>query len=168
MRTMRMRTVFLVGVLALGLSGSALAQRAVIVIRHAEKISGSDERLSDAGHARAARLAAMLKDAGVTAIYSTDTERTRDTVKPLADLLKLPVQIYDVGSQKVDAKGFALRMRQQHLDQIVLIVGHSNTVPALIRALGCQETVTIGPDEYDNLFIVIPHGKTASLVRLRY
>jgi broad specificity phosphatase PhoE len=53
----------------------------VIVVRHAEKISGSDERLSDAGHARA-RLAAMLKDARVSAIYSTDTERTRDTVKP--------------------------------------------------------------------------------------
>jgi len=166
--TRRMRTIFLAGALALGLSGPALAQRAVIVIRHAEKVSTSDERLSDAGHARAQRLAAMLKDAGISAIYSTDTERTRDTVKPLADLLKLPVQIYDVGSQKVDARGFALRMRQTHLDQVVLIVGHSNTVPALIRALGCLETVTIGPDEYDDLFFVIPHGKTSSLIKLRY
>ena len=26
----------------------------------------------------------------------------------------------------------------------------------------------IGPDEYDDLFFVIPHGKTASLVKLRY
>jgi hypothetical protein len=59
-----MRTIFLAGALALGLSGPALAQRAVIVIRHAEKVSTSDERLSDAGHARAQRLAAMLKDAG--------------------------------------------------------------------------------------------------------
>jgi hypothetical protein len=59
-------------------------------------------------------------------------------------------------------------MRQQHLDQVVLIVGHSNTVPRAHPALGCQETVTIGPDEYDDLFVVIPHGKTASLVRLRY
>ena len=163
-----MRTGCLVGVLALLLSSSALAQRAVIVVRHAEKVSTSDERLSEAGHARAARLAAMLKDAGISAIYSTDTERTRDTVKPLADLLKLPVQVYDVGSQKVDARPFALQMRQTHLDQVVLIVGHSNTVPAIIRALGCQETVEIGPDEYDDLFFVIPHGKVSALVRLRY
>ena len=164
----RIRAALLSVVLALGVSGPALAQRAILVVRHAEKISGSDERLSEAGLQRAARLAAMLKDAGVSAIYSTDTPRTRGTVQPLADALKLPVQIYDVGSKKVDAKPFALRLRQKHVDQVVLVVGHSNTVPDILKALGCEETVTIGPDEYDDLFVVIPRGKGASLVRMRY
>ncbi|HEY1253103.1 MAG TPA: phosphoglycerate mutase family protein [Thermoanaerobaculia bacterium] len=169
MRTIR--AAFLTGVLGVlffGLSGSALAQRAIFVVRHAEKVSSSDERLSEAGQQRAVRLAKMLMDAGVSAIYSTDTPRTRGTVQPLADALKLQVQIYDVGSQKVDAKAFARRLRQQHVDQVVLVVGHSNTVPEILRALGCQESVTIGPDEYDDLFVVIPRGKGAGLVRLRY
>jgi len=164
----RIRVAILCGVLLLGASGSALAQRAIFVVRHAEKISGSDERLSEAGLQRAARLAAMLKDAGVAAIYSTDTPRTRGTVQPLADALKLPVQIYDVGGPKVDARQFGLHLRQKHVDQVVLVVGHSNTVPDILHAIGCRETVTIGPDEYDDLFLVIPRGKTASLVRLRY
>jgi broad specificity phosphatase PhoE len=164
----RIRAAILSGVVLLGVSGTALAQRAIFVVRHGEKISGSDERLSEAGLQRAARLAAMLKDTGVAAIYSTDTPRTRGTVQPLADELKLQVQIYDVGTKKVDATAFARRLRQQHVDQVVLIVGHSNTVPDILRSLGCQETVTIGPDEYDNLFLVIPRGKVAGLVRLRY
>ncbi len=68
----------------------AQAQKAVLVVRHGEKISDADERLTEAGRARAERLAKMLKDAGVTAIYSTDTERTRDTVQPLAAALGCP------------------------------------------------------------------------------
>jgi broad specificity phosphatase PhoE len=164
----RLHAAFLFVAIALSVPGSAFAQRAVIVVRHAEKISSSDERLSEAGLQRAARLAAMLKDAGVSAIYSTDTPRTRGTAQPLADARKLPVQIYDVGSAKVNARPFALHLRQQHLDQVVLVVGHSNTVPDILRALGCQETVTIGPDEYDDLFVVIPHGKASALLRMRY
>ena len=66
-------------------SDAVLAQRAVLVVRHAEKISDTDERLSDDGLSRAARLAALLKDADVSAIYSTDTPRTRGTAQPLAD-----------------------------------------------------------------------------------
>jgi hypothetical protein len=41
------------------------AQKAIFVVRHAEKISDRDERLSAAGRERAAYLAAMLKDAGL-------------------------------------------------------------------------------------------------------
>ncbi len=121
------------------MASPALAQQAVVVVRHAEKISETDERLSEAGRARAERLAAMLKDAGVTAIYATDTERAKDTAKPLADARKLTVQIYDVGSEKVNARAFATKVRQQNVDGVVLIVGHSNTVPAILTALGCRE-----------------------------
>jgi broad specificity phosphatase PhoE len=166
---MRKRYVaFLLLALPLSSTSTASAQKAVIVVRHAEKISETDQRLSEAGRARAERLAAMLKDAGVTAIYVTDTERAKDTARPLADARKLTVRSYDVGSEKVVAAPFAATLRREHVQDVVLVVGHSNTVPAILRALGCQESLRIESGEYDNLFVVLPRGKNASLVRLRY
>src|SRR5215813_7591388 len=73
-----------------------LAQKAVFVVRHAEKASDANEPsvpLSEAGTARAARLAALLKDAGVSAIYSTDAIRTRKTAEPLAAARKREIRI---------------------------------------------------------------------------
>ena len=166
---MRSRFVaFLLLALPLCTASAALAQKAVVVVRHTEKVSDTDQRLSEAGRARAVRLAAMLKDAGVTAVYATDTERAKDTAQPLADARKLTVQTYDVGSDKVNAAAFAAKIRREHVEDIVLIVGHSNTVPAILSALGCRDSVTIAAAEYDNLFVVLPKGKNASLLRLRY
>src|SRR5258707_9222528 len=79
------------------LAQPAVAQRAVFVVRHAEKQSESNEPgvpLSEAGRARAGRLAALLKGAGVTAIYSTDFVRTLETAEPLARALKITVRKY--------------------------------------------------------------------------
>ena len=147
-----------------------LAQRAIFIVRHGEKFSETDERLTEAGHARAQRLASMLKDAGVTAIYSTDTERTLGTVQPLADLLKLTVKIYDTGHHgSPDSRPFVATLRKDNRDGVVVIAGHSNTVPELLRALGCADAITIEAAEYDNLFVVVPKADgTATLVRLRY
>ena len=147
---------------------AARAQRAVFVVRHAEKISDTDERLSDAGRARAARLAGLLKNAGVTAIYATDTERARDTAGPLAQASKVTVAIYDTGGTAPGAASFAGRLRAQNANDAVLVVGHSNTVPEILRALGCVEEVTIDKDQYDDLFVAVPGAKGTTLVRLRY
>ena len=147
----------------LAAAGEAPAQQAVIVVRHGEKFSEKDERLTEAGHARAQRLAVMLRDAGISAIYSTDTERTIGTVKPLADLRKLPVQIYD----RIDP--LIALLRKEHQNDVVLVAGHTGTIPDILKALGCAgEFKTIPSDEYDNLFIVVPKGEKAELVRLRY
>jgi broad specificity phosphatase PhoE len=149
----------------------ASAQEAVFVVRHGEKISEEDERLTDAGRARAARLAAMLGKSGVTAIYSTDTDRTLGTARPLADALGLKIGIYGVTTPtaREDSAGLVERIRREAPRGIVLVVGHSNTVPLLLAAFGCAETVTIGSDEYDNLFVVVPKAESApTLVRLRY
>jgi hypothetical protein len=52
---------------------------------------------------------------------------------------------------------------------VVLVVGHSNTIPELLRALGCAETIALGSNEYDALFLVVPTtGESATLIRLRY
>ena len=105
----------------------------------------------------------MLADAGIAAVYSTDTERTRGTARPLADARRLPVTVYD------KPKALAEKVRAEHGGDAVLVVGHSNTVPELLKAFGCAESVSIAADEYDNLFVVVPKGTgPATLVRLRY
>ena len=157
----------------------ASAQTAVFVVRHAEKVSETDQRLTDAGRERAARLAKMLGAAGIRAIYATDTERARDTAAPLAQALKLSITTYDVGAGMAkdtpDASELARTLRRDHPGDAVLVVGHSNTVPAILKALGCREEISIAAQQYDDLFIVVPGGSgsstptpTPALVRLRY
>ena len=59
---------------------------------------------------------------------------------------------------------------RDHKGQIILVVGHSNTVPALIGNMGASKNVPeIAENEYDNIYIVsVPwFGKTKT-IRLRY
>ncbi len=145
------------------LTAPGTAQKAVFVVRHCEKISNEDERLSEAGKARGKRLAKLLGDAGIAAVYSTDTERTLDTARPLAEARRLQVTVYEKPA------GLAEKLRAEHSRDAVLVVGHSNTVPELLKAFGCSESVSIAADEYDNLFVVVPkEGAAPTLVRLRY
>jgi probable phosphoglycerate mutase len=143
----------------------ALAQTAVFVVRHAEKASDSSEKdvpLSDAGKARADRLAAMLRDAGVTAIYSTDTLRTRSTAEPLARAGGRTVRIYS------DVAVLAEQLKREP-EAVALVVGHSNTVPALLAALGVRASIEIGDRAFDDLFLVVPRASGEPLFfRMRY
>jgi broad specificity phosphatase PhoE len=152
----------------------AQAQRAIFVVRHAEKASDSNEPgvlLSSAGQARARRLAAVLARAGVNAIYSTDFVRTLETAEPLARALKIPVQKYAAK----DAKGqmtpapLVQKLKAEHGKDTVLVVGHADTVPSLLNALGCREQIEIPAAQYDDLFVVVPAGPaSATLLRLTY
>ena len=164
----------LAAVAVLLLAQSALAQRAVFVVRHAEKQTESNEPgvpLSEAGRARANRLAALLKNAGVTAIYSTDFVRTLDTAEPLARALKIAVRKYSAtgADGNPDLKPLAARLKAEHPRDVILVVGHSNTVPPLLKALGCAEDITISASQYDDLFAVVPSGAAPPvLLRLTY
>ena len=165
--SMRIRIVTPVIVaLTLLAASPARAQRAVFLVRHAEKAdSSTDAPLSASGEARAAALAAMLRDAGVTAIYATEFQRTKKTAVPLADRLKLQVTTIAAADQTV----LVTRVKQAGPDAAVLIVGHSNTIPAILTALGCTASIRIADDEYDNLFVVVPKEQGAPvLLRLRY
>ena len=152
-------------VLALGAAAAVPAQTAVFVVRHAEKASDSSDRdvpLSDAGKARAERLATMLRDAGITAIYSTDTVRTRSTAEPLARAGGRTVRIYS------DVAVLAEQLKREP-GTVALVVGHSNTVPALLSALGVRASIELGDSEYDNLFLVVPRASGEPLfLRMRY
>ncbi len=152
----------------------ASAQRAVFVVRHAEKASDSNEPgvpLSAAGRARAKRLAAILARAGVKAIYSTDTVRTLGTAMPLARKLKITVQKYAPRGPDgtPDLAPLAKALAADHARDAVLVVGHSDTVPPLLKALGCAEDVEIPAGRFDDLFVVVPAATgPPTLLRLSY
>src|SRR5688500_8983040 len=87
------RRVWVFLMLALVLPVVAAAQETtVILVRHAEKADGpGDVALTEAGVARAMRLADVLKGAGIHAVYSTPYKRTTDTATPVAKALGLEV-----------------------------------------------------------------------------
>jgi broad specificity phosphatase PhoE len=159
---------------AIFVAESAVAQRAIFVVRHAEKQTDSNDPgvpLSKAGRARAKRLASHLKNAGVTAIYSTDFVRTLETAKPLASALRITVRKYSARGPdgKPDLAPLAARLKAEHPGDVVLVVGHSNTVPPLLKALGCAENIEISAAQYDDLFVVVPTGRgPPTLLRLTY
>jgi 2,3-bisphosphoglycerate-dependent phosphoglycerate mutase len=121
----------------------------------------SDPELSAAGRARAEALASMLKDAGVTAIFATEYKRTQQTAAPLAKLLGITLQ--SVPSK--DTAALVGRVKSAKGD--VLVVGHSNTVPEIVKALGIDIPITVGEADYDNLFVVTLGPKPA-LLRLHF
>jgi broad specificity phosphatase PhoE len=140
----------------------ATAQSTVFIVRHAERADAStDSDLSAAGRARAEALARMLKDKNITAIYVTEFKRTQQTASPLAKALGITVTT--VQSKDKDALVAKLRT----LNGNALVVGHGNTIPDLVRALGISEPINIGENDYDNLF-EIELGEKPKLIHLHY
>ena len=104
--------------------------------------------------------------AGIDAIYSTPFRRSQETVAPLADALNLPINMYD----PEDTEPILETILKKHKGKIILVVGHSSTVPVLIANLGASKKVPpIARNEFDNIYIIsIPwFGKTKT-IRLRF
>lgn len=120
----------------------------VYVIRHMEKQSGDDPLLSDVGAANAQRLAAILADKGVVAIFVTATRRSRLTGEPLATATGVQLVTYD---PKDNA---ALVAKVSAIPGSVLVVGHSNTVPGLVAAFGGKAPGPMDESDYGRLFAI--------------
>lgn len=155
---------------ALLLPANLYAQGTVFVVRHAERADtgagtaakmATDPDLSEVGRTRAASLAGMLKDAGVGAIFVTEFKRTQQTAAPLASALGITPVV--VPAQ--DTPGLVARLKQARAN--VLIVGHSNTVPDVVTALGVATPVSVEDTEFDNLFIVTLQP-SPRVIQLRY
>ena len=158
---------FLALVLLTTVPWPAHAQRAVFIVRHADRLDQSeDSPLSQAGEERAQRLAGLLKDAGITAIYTSQRQRTRKTAEPLASALQIkPISIpmEDHGEPLLD------RIRADNRDDVILIVSHETRVPVLLKLFGYAYDITIARSEFDNLFVVVPKANGPStIMRLRY
>ena len=169
---MRLRLALtIIGVL---IAREAAAQRAIILVRHAEKATDANEAgvpLSAAGRERAERLARMLAGAGVTAIYATETDRAKQTAEPLARASKIEIRTYsprDVAGN-LAPQLVVEKMKKDDANGVVLVVGHQNTVPSILAALGHTDKIEIGDKQFDDLFIVLPKsGSPPTVVHLKY
>jgi phosphohistidine phosphatase SixA len=142
--------------------GPASAQPVVFIVRHAEKANASkDIDLSRAGLSRAQALAKTLRDANITAIYVTEFKRTQQTAAPLARAL----HIRPINLAAKDTATLTTKLRAAHGN--VLVVGHGNTIPNLIQAMGISKQLNIAENDYDDLFVVTLTDKP-KLIRLHY
>jgi broad specificity phosphatase PhoE len=138
----------------------------IILVRHAERAGdmGTDPPLTAQGIQRSESLARLLADAHIQTIFATNTKRTQQTAAPIAEKLHLtPVVL-----PGQDVPALLERLRSLKPDDVVLVVGHSNTVPQIVSGLG-GETKPIPDTEFNRLLIFTtnPTGKP-NVVTLRY
>lgn len=139
-----------------------------IVLRHAEKETiGADPNLNSDGQLRAEELKRLLANVPVSAIYSTPFNRTRQTVQPLATAKGLSIVEYATDKPYASLKSEIL---SSHRGKTVVVVGHSNTVPDMLKELSNNSfNVTITDGQYDNLFIVnMPEKLKPTVTPLKY
>lgn len=139
--------------------GSGDGVTTIILVRHANKDTGSpDPGLSEQGRERARRLAESLRYAGVDTLYASNTARARETAAVVAHELKLDAAAtkapYDPREKPA---ALAQRLAAEGPGRVVLAVGHSNTVPAILKEMGNWDVAEIKTDEdrdFDHVFIV--------------
>jgi broad specificity phosphatase PhoE len=142
---------------------AANAAPVVFIVRHAEKTStgGKDPDLSVQGQKRADALAHNLRDSQITSVFVTEFKRTQETAAPTAraaHVSPIVVPANDIG---------ALVEKLRALNGNALVVGHGNTVPDLLKALGITTPVSIPEDDYAEIFAV-SLGDAPQLLRLHY
>lgn len=175
-------SIALLGVAAFAVPAAAQAPTMVYLVRHAEKATqpANDPGLTPDGQARARALADVLADAGVRAIITTQFARTKLTSAPLAEKLGLPVENVGIATgaaSNPQAQADALRVHAQavalavraHAGAAVLVVAHSNTIPAIVAALGGPKFADLCDGDYDQLFVLeLPASGTPRFVRARF
>jgi broad specificity phosphatase PhoE len=112
-------------------------------------------------------LADILSDAGITAVFVSEYERTAQTAGPTATRLGLSAAV----NKADDTEGLIAKIRALGPAARVLVAGHSDTLPKILVALGYATPVTIAKGEFDNLFVVLPArtaGAPPVVLRLRY
>jgi len=125
----------------------------IIVTRHVEKaaIPADNPGPSEIGQRRAEQLAEMFGGSGVDAVFATHYLRSFATATPLAHRLAMPVHVYDAA----DTDAMLARINAEHRYETVFVVGHSNTVPAIVRTLSGKRVADIDEDRYGDIFLIV-------------
>lgn len=139
----------------------------VFLVRHAEKAAApaADPPLLEAGTKRAEELARTLTKAGIKTIYTSQYLRTKQTAEPLARQLGITSTVVPVKMSATNPRELAPQYLREMAERAssspgnVLIVGHSNTVPEIIKALGGDSVPTIDETVFDDLFVVTVYAK---------
>jgi broad specificity phosphatase PhoE len=137
-----------------------------LIVRHAEKntaMLGHDVPLTEQGAARARELRRVVGEAGVDAIYATPTQRAMQTGQPLAAALGESLTVVN------DTGEIVRRLKTRHWGQVVVVVGHSDTVPQIVQGLTGARVPSFEGGEHDLLYVVtLTRDGRSSLLRLRY
>jgi phosphohistidine phosphatase SixA len=143
------------------------AQEAVFIVRHAEvfaKPGDDDPPLSEEGLQRVLKLAERLKGAGITAIYSSETKRTQQSAEPSSKAFQVPINTIS----RRDPKALVSAFRSNNKTGRVLIFGHFQTIPWILKEMGYQGGITLDSKVWDEMLIVIPKGEgQPSVMKLR-
>lgn len=140
----------------------------VYLVRHAEKADApaADPPLLEAGTKRAEELARTLSKAGIKTIYTSQFLRTKQTAEPLAKQLGIASTIIPVKMSATNRRELSSEYLAEVVERAtsspggnVLIVGHSNTVPEIIKALGGDTVPTIDETVFDELFVVTVYAR---------
>ena len=150
----------------------------VFLVRHAEKEDEprQDPPLKKEGVARSQELARLLGGAGVKAIITSQFARTKQTGEALATKLGLTATAISLKSNPSNPRQIAEESTREVVNKIlersgesVLVIGHSNSVPDVIKMLGGDVVPTIEESKFDNLFILTVYAKgKAKVVQLKY
>ncbi|MGQ0587550.1 MAG: histidine phosphatase family protein [Gammaproteobacteria bacterium] len=168
-----MRKLIVVGVTAAAIVAGWIGwswcntETVVLLARHADRLPGQKtDELAPAGVERSKQFAHVLSKAGITALIHSDTQRAAQTAAPLAALVG--IQPTEIPAKDFAAIAAEVRKRP---GETVLVVGHSNTVPAIIAALGGPQLPDLGDNEFDDLFVLTLcrcNWRPARLVNLQY
>lgn len=160
-------------ILALALPLAALAEPAgVVIVRHAEKADDGTRNpgLTAAGRTRAEELADALQNANVTGLIASQYQRTRQTLATLAERRGLEMTVVPAESGSIDAHVTAITkaVREWDSDGVLVIAGHSNTVPLIVETLSGKPVLPIDEAEYDRLFVLLPGETDMDIITMRY
>lgn len=153
-----LRGVLPLALLVLSALPLAAQSTVVILVRHAEEAEpdGEDSVLSAEGVARADSLVAALRHVELAAVYTTQYRRTRDTGAAVARAQGVPLTVVEaVRPLAAFLDGLAARLKREHPGQTVLVVGHSNTTPQLIRALSGPALPSLDETDHARFFVLV-------------
>lgn len=140
----------------------------VVLVRHAEPGSTpeGDPGLAPAGEQRVQALAQALGGLRVNAIFTSTWRRTRETAAPLAQAWGVPAQAVEGPPGGLAAHVQAVVAAVQAQTGVVLVVGHGNTVPAVLAALGGPTLPDLCDTSFHHVFLLQP-GSVPRWAQLR-
>lgn len=140
--------------------------KTIIVVRHAEAEPGprgADPALTADGRTRALELARVLADTPLRTVYTTHYQRSRMTAEPLPRHAGEKPTVIDEVARTLSA------LQAEPWGATALVIGHSNTVPELVRGLTGQTLPGDEPIIFDRMWVVtLTRDGGASLLRLHY
>ncbi len=160
-------------IVAISFSNTIVAQSEtpvtrIYIVRHAEKEAGKDPALTSEGIIRAGDLMRALKNESVQKIYVSRTRRSQMTGDSMR--IQLGIDTVHYTADTLCDNLISTIMEHRDFGKTILIIGHSNTIPKIIRKLGVLDypQADLPDNEFDNLFLVTYKKEKAIVKVMKY